>query len=378
MKPSDYIERRNKLIADFTEGLQVRNDEYLNGQLQMVSAGLMNYLPAIGIEKHETIFQQILLHKKLSILEQQHYEVLDYVKTEGPAPDMLALLKSKAAVICTFHTGSYRVLNLFLSRNKIPYTLVISKEVAEKEGSLFTSLFQQLPGTTANETFKIIHAEAANSGLQMLRDLRAGRSLVLYIDGNTGAGAATTKNDNRCVVHFLQQQLYARKGIAYLAHLAKVPVLTVACYRKTWEDIRLRFFDPVFPKLEKDRELFATATTQHVYDLVAPLIKKYPEQWEGWLYIHKVAKIVSSTLYPVEKRLCKNSSGKMYFDSFRFGIFKVHGNPFLLKKSSYSFYAIDEQLYDFLMNCIAAPAARTGLNEALLVRLQQEGVLTYD
>lgn len=373
---STYIDQRNRLIDSCTTQLPIRTDEYLNGQLQMVSAGLMNYLPAIGIENHATIFEQILLHKRLSILEQQYYEVLDHIQTEGPASEMLCFLKTKPAVICTFHTGSYRVLNLFLSRNKIPYTLVISEEVAEKEGSMFNSLFNQLPETTANETFKIIPAEAANSGLQMLRELRAGRSLVLYIDGNTGAGAATTKNDNRCLVDFLQQQLYARKGIAYLAHLAKVPVLTVACYRKSWEGIRLRFFDPVFPAIEKDRELFAATTTQHIYDLVAPLIREYPEQWEGWLYLHKVANIVSSTVSQPGKRKCINAAGKMQFDSFRFGIFKVNNSPFLLRKSSYTFYSIDEQLYDFLQTCIDVPAARTGLNEPLLARLEEEGVLT--
>jgi len=286
------------------------------------------------------------------------------------------LLKSKPAVICTFHTGSYRVLNLLLAKLKIPFTLVISKGVAEKEGPIFRSLFQELPGTEKQERFQLIYAEASSSGLQMLRELKAGRSLVLYIDGNTGAGTATTKNDNRCVVDFLQQQLYARKGIAYLAHVAKVPVLTVACYRKTWEDIRLRFFEPVMPTAEKERELFARSTTQHIYGLAAPMIQEYPEQWEGWLYLHKVARVTSNTSLQERKRKFKNPEGKMYFDRYRFGIFKVNGTPFLLKKCNYSFYAIDEQLYNFLRDCSDAPVARTALNEALYPQLRVEGVVT--
>ena len=268
MNQPSYIESRNALVKNFKAGLKIKEDEYLNGQLNMVSAALVNYLPATGIEAHKDIFKNILLHKKLSILEQSTYEVLDFVEIENLSNDTLTQLKNKPNIICTFHTGSYRVVNLFLTSNKIPYSLVVGKDIVQQQGATFQSLYNGLSGNNPEADFNIIDAESANVGLQMLRELKKGRSLLLYIDGNTGAGAATTKNDNRCAINFLNQQLFARKGIAFLAHAANVPIITVASYRKSFEDIRLKFFNPIIPDAGKERTLFAEEATQQIYNLV--------------------------------------------------------------------------------------------------------------
>ncbi len=375
MNTDNYILQRDYLIQNFAKELQVRKDEYLNGQLQIVSAGLVNYIPEIPVNTHEELFKQILLHKKLSILEQSDYGVLDYVQTEGLTYEMITLLRNKPCVICTFHTGSYRILNLFLCQQKIPYALVLGNEVMEKQGHLFASLFQNLPGQSSTDRLNLINAESANSGMQMLKALKSGRSLLVYIDGNTGSGLNTSNNENSCLVNFLNQKLYARQGIAFLAHLAKVPLLTVASYRKTPENICLKFFDPVFPDLKQSRAHFASATTQLIYDQIAPLIKQYPEQWEAWLYIHKVARIINTPANEDEIVQNESSFQKIYFDSFRFGIFKVYAKPFLLKKHEYSFYEISTQLYNKLNRCTDFPIEKKCFDGEQLQQLMQEGVL---
>lgn len=377
MHQQAYIKSRNNLVNNFKEGLKIKDDEYLNGQLNMVSAALVNYLPETGIEQHEDIYKNILLHKKLSILEQSTYEALDFVEMENLSSEILSQLQNKPTIICTFHTGSYRVLNLFLTRNKIPYSLVIGKDILQQEGDTFYSLYNGLPGNNQEGGFNIIDAEKANVGLQMLRELKKGRSLLLYIDGNTGAGAATTKNDNRCVVNFLNQQLFARKGIAFLAHAANIPIITAVCYRTSWQTTRLKFFDAILPDANKERTLFAEETTQQIYDLVAPIIKKYPEQWEAWLYIHKVANIINPSIKPDNnKRDCVGSE-KIALDSFRFGIFKLNGAFFLLRKGTYSFYEINNQLYDLLTKCHDAPVKRECMDDTLFNQLYEQGVIHY-
>lgn len=377
MLQQTYTAARDLLVNDYKAHLKLKEDDNLNGQFNMVSAGLVNYLPDINIEKHEDIYKTILLHKKLSILEQSSYTALDYVTTENLSNETFNLLKSKPAIICTFHTGSYRILNLFLTRNNIPYSLVMGNDIVQQEGGLFHSLYNDLPGSNADEGFKIINAEAANVGLQMLRELKRGRTLLLYIDGNTGAGAATTKNDNRCAVNFLHQQLFARKGIAYLAHTARVPIVTVASYRNSWENIRLKFFDPIFPDTTKEKNLFAEETTQYIYDLVAPLIKARPEQWEGWLYIHKVANVINLTAGNGTRKKNPDVSEKISLDSFRFGIFKVNGSPFLLRKNTYSFYEINNHLYDLLSVCNDHPVKKEFIDNVLFNKLYEQGVITY-
>jgi hypothetical protein len=252
----------------------------------------------------------------------------------------------------------------------------MGEAIVQQEGDCFRNLYSNLPGMNNAGGFKIINAEDPHVGLQMLRELKKGRSLLLYIDGNTGAGAATTKNDNRCVINFLGQQLFARKGIAYLAHTARVPIVTVACYRHSWQDIRLKFYTPILPDATMDKTLFAERTTQYIYDQVSPLIKAYPEQWEGWLYIHKSAKIIQQ---PHRNPRIKNiaPTEKIGFDSFRFGIFKLKGVPFLLNKNTYAFYEINKELYDLLTVCNHASVKREKIDNALFNKLYEQGVIAY-
>ena len=198
----------------------------------------------------------------------------------------------------------------------------------------------------------------------------------MYIDGNTGAGTATTKNDNRCIINFLHQQIFARKGIAYLAHAAKVPIITAASYRPSWKDIRLAFYEPILPDASIDKTVFAEQATQQIYNLVAPLIGQYPEQWEGWLYIHKFAKVTQQTCVNKSKQN-NGTTEKIGFDSFRFGIFKLNGLPFLLNKNTYAFYEINNQLYNFLTACTRHPVKRESVNSELFNKLYEQGVIAY-
>lgn len=377
MNRSEYIESRNSLISTFEDKFSFSENETLNGQFNMVSASLSNFLPAIDFSRHNDIYKQILLHKKLSILEQGSYQILDFVETENFNSEVISLLKNRPTIICTFHTGSYRVINLLLARHKIPYSLVIGKDITEKEGELFSSLFNHLPGNGQKNDLRIINAENAKAGVQMLRELKEGRTLVLYIDGNTGSGTTTTINENRCAANFLHQQIFARKGISFLAHVADVPILTIASYRKSWDEIKLHFFDPIYPDKKKDRDKFALETTQQIYDLVAPLIKSYPEQWEGWLYIHKVANILNPEIQPLSFNLPVVPTEKIGFNSQLFGIFKLHSVPFLLKKNTYSFYEVDVELYDLLAGCIERPARREYFENNVFQQLYKQGVLVY-
>lgn len=375
MHYSNYIRRRDGLIRGFNNSLDHTAFEDMNGQFSLVSASLVNFLPDIDFALHRNIYKNILLHKKLSILEQESLTILDYVVTENLDGEILPLLKSKPSIICTFHTGSYRVLNLLLMRHKIPFTLVMGKNVTEKEGVYFTNVYDNLVNKNETGNLNIIDAENARAGIQMLRALKQGRCLVLYIDGNSGSGETTAANQNSCIINFLNQQLYARKGIAYLAHLADVPVVTVAGYRKTWDEIRLRFFDPIYPDLYKDRNEFACNVTQQIYDFAAPLIKSYPEQWEAWLYLHKVAHIINKEDGLPRSFASDSKEDRVCFNSRLFGIFKLYSISFLLEKNTYSFYEIDNKLYDLLTGCINSPIKRGCFERSQFNELYEKGVL---
>lgn len=373
MNSIDYKQKRDNLVNDFLLSMDFKKDEMLTAKYHIVSASLSNYLPEIDCKNHETIFRNILLHQQLSHLEQASYDALQCMSYENLSDNLLGILKNKPSIICTFHTGSYRLINLFLAKNKIPYSLVIANSVIKTQGDLFNELYKDVTNNKGEVDFETINAEHPSSGLQMLKNLKKERSLLLYMDGNTGAGSGTLKSDNHCKINFLNQALFARKGIAFLAHVAQVPILPVACYRKSLEDIRLRFFEPIYPNANEAREIFAAQSTQAIYDLFAPIIQQYPEQWEAWLYLHKSAHIING--FQRTEQLPFDRDSKLLLNTSLYSVFSIAGKAFLFNKNTYLSYPIDSSVYVFLSGCSLQSARLEGFDIALLQQLYNNHVL---
>lgn len=369
----EYTTRRQKLKSYFSEGLPLDSDEHLNGQYTLVSAGLSNFLPQIEHWKHKEIFTQALLHKKVSLLEQSCPEVLQIAKIEGYKYEIDRILKGQAAVICTFHTGSYRLINHVLAGKGIAYSLVVNHNVAKMDGGHFLEIFEQISGESGS--IGIIDAEKPGAGLRMIRELRAGRSLLMYMDGNTGCGRLTSENPNLLLVDFLNQQIYARVGVGYLAQAVGVPVIGVVCQREDWSDIRIRFFDPIFPSKNMTRIGFAKWATQKLYNMVEPVISQYPEQWESWLYVHKFANIINQPPQPIRSLKCSKRVEYVLFNSERFGLYTIEGRPLLLEKSSYISYPIAKSLFSFLKGCQTTQVCSSQIQRSLYRTLINRDIL---
>jgi len=363
----EYIFKKKELVTKFAQKSKVWNEEIMIAKFNIVSACLSNYLPEINVNVHKQLFRKIFLHQQLSIFEQSFFELPDYVVYENLNTQIWNLLSNGASIICTFHTGSYRLINLFLAKNKIPFSLVVSKDMIEREGELLKGMYDEYnkPDNT-QEGFRLIDAESPSSGLQMIKDLKQGRNLVIYVDGNIGAGNETINNNNSCEINFLHSKIFARQGVGFLAHILQVPVLTVASYRKSINEIKLKFFDPVFPDVNKDRALFAKKVMQEIYDLAAPIVKEYPEQWEAWLYLHKVITPTGNDIIIAPENInLPDTNDKLRFNSSCFGIFKIVSNCFLFKKSNYKSYKISDAVYNLLVSSTfnPIPSSEVVLNE---------------
>jgi lauroyl/myristoyl acyltransferase len=375
METCDYIIEKYKIVDAFTQKIKIWEDDFISGKFNLVSAGLRNFLPNIDYSEHEEIFKNILFHQRLSHLEQAYQQALDCVTCENLTNDTWKLLKKGGGIICTFHTGSYRIINQVLVKYKIPFTLVIAKSILESQGNQFIDLFRLFANDHDEGSFGLIDAESPSSGLQMLREIKKGRSLVLYIDGNTGAGNNDDEKNNLCDIQFLSQRIFARKGIAFLAHIAKAPILTIASYRKSIDDIRLHFFDPIFPGEDHDREAFSKNATQKIYDLVAPIIAEYPEQWEAWMYLHKVANIVNSA-DTIDRSIAEvRDDANLMLNLTEFGVLKLLDNFYLFKKRGYTSFSIDKDLYGFLHGSISEPVMKKQMGDALFLQLYRKNVL---
>lgn len=368
---------KNQLLhaSGVHNNLNIFNNDTLSRQFHTVSAGLLNYLPHIAYEKHESIFRNILLHRRLSIIDQNTKEVLGNVTVKNFAPATVNWLKENPVIICTFHLGSYRLINMLLAENEIPFSLVVAKSILTSNGETFNELHNLHNNKTKPSIFNLIDAEAPAAALQMYRDLKRGNTIVIYVDGNTGAGIKTNQNENSCNISFQNQQIKVRTGVGYLSHTANVPVLPVISYRDSIDKIVLHFGEPVFPEININRNVYAEKLMQQLYDLASPFLCKYHYQWEGWLYLHKVANIINP-LSVFEQQYSPQMEGKkLIFNSVFFGLFKISHQKYLLNKTNYMTYSINDDLYSLFQTLIKEPVCKTNIDENLFSEFIKKGVL---
>lgn len=346
MNKSVYDQLVAKTRMDI-ENLIQREDDQTIRQSVVVSASLLNYLPEIHWNKHEGVFKKVLLSQRLSYFDQSQKQLLNQAQLVGLTYDDLMLLKSNPGIICTFHFGSYRLINLLLTTRGIPFSLVVSRTVINMQGASISDLYNHYKSEQSESNIQIIDAEAPASALQMLRTLKSGKSLVVYIDGNTGAGDATFDSANCLEIPFLDKTIKARKGVATLSYLTKVPIIPLVSIRAAIQKNVLKFGSKIFPSFESNKDEFVQSATARLFSFVETHIRKDPGQWESWLYLHKFASY-STGISHVPTKKTGNYTGTVKFNARAFGLFRLNKKHILLKKENYISYIIDSSVYELL------------------------------
>jgi lauroyl/myristoyl acyltransferase len=373
----EYIDGRNEIFETIA-AKQLGGQEIHTHRFNLVSANLLKFLPHIGFDRHFSLYKEIILHNQLSHFEQLYQETFDYVTFENLTSDTMTLMRDRPCIMSSFHFGTYRLLNIFLIKNKIPYTIVIPKAILEKEGETLRKIYAN-GGQEVDSRF--IELESPALGLKMIRELKKGRSLFIYFDGYRGSGDIrhSGRDESEGKIRFLDQTIFARKGVAYLAHTANTPLITAISYRKSREDIRLHFFDPIMPDMKADREKFAQETTQAVYDRFMPFLREFPGQWESWIYLHKSLDC-SHLAVPEEKKAVtarpeQGDNERFSFNLSQYGVFKIEEDPFLFNKNTYTTYPIDPATFELLFRSREQTIGKKELAVELFLQLFRERVL---
>jgi KDO2-lipid IV(A) lauroyltransferase len=96
----------------------IYDDEEMMGRYNLVSASLYNFLPQINPKEHTKIFREILYHQKNSITNQENFNSLEKADIIG-LESINNSYNIQQSIFCTFHIGSYRLINLFLIKNEL-------------------------------------------------------------------------------------------------------------------------------------------------------------------------------------------------------------------------------------------------------------------
>ena len=132
----------------------------------------------------------------------------------------------------------------------------------------------------------LIDAQHPTAGLRMLSALRRGKTVVAYLDGNTG----TLPNDesaNAITIPFLKGKMRVRIGLAALAYVAGVPLYSIVSEPVDGRAVAMRCLRATEPCRGSDRSDFSRQTTETLYGDLQTIVKQQPWKWENWLSVHE-------------------------------------------------------------------------------------------
>lgn len=308
------------------------------------SANVENILPSIPRNEHETMFRELLLQQMFTSFDQQCLTVGDLVKSRG-----LRHLISQTdgpKIYCAYHLGSYRLLTSVLFRQGVDCVLLVGSNMNRTQGDDMVEhieALRQKHGLT--NVFRVVESGSPTAGLTILRELKAGRSLIVYVDGSPETAPQPGEESQYLSVRFGQRHLLTRKGVGYLSHAAGVPLVPVVSYRLPDLTNVLHALSPIRPIRDSDRDMYCQEAMQQLYDAFWPYLNRYPEQWSGWDYIHSFIEPEKPRTNFFGRRLSRPA-----FNESRYTLCDLEQAPILFDRQLYQTYEITEDLRDLLLN----------------------------
>lgn len=317
-----------------------KNEEF---RLGVFSANLQNFLPETPVKSFENIYSGYMKNVFLGSYDQSRLDVIENTHVH----DQFGVLGSKKPYIfCSIHLGSYQIISNLIARNRINQALLVGNEYLQNHAHQQYENFNKLSLQYNLEkvAFDIIDAEDKTSGIRMLRKLSSGHSLFAYIDGNTGLGGRDTFNEEKMAqVSFLGKQIYARKGLAYISHASKTPIVPIYTYRDDNLQNHIIILHPILPDFNQSREECSKSITQLIYKQFEKPVAQHPEQWEGWNHLHYY--LVNNDFQKSKGR--RNEPNKI-FNKEDFSLCKVGKLSMILNRRTYEVNEISNTLYRLL------------------------------
>lgn len=184
----------------------------------------------------------------------------------------------RAGVTLSLHQGPYKLVpELFLDRGISPVVLVNDQALAKMKPDLERTA--QRLGMSA--PIRWIAVGAPRFAMDLLKEARAGRPIVVYFDGNSGGDGFAGTRDQGLPYRLPGREVRLRTGLARLVCRLGLPVHLVDVY---WNDE----FQPVWTKhatQQWSRDDDPDEVTRLLADWMFQRIQIRPEQWHFWVML---------------------------------------------------------------------------------------------
>ncbi|KUM54298.1 hypothetical protein AR688_13310 [Rheinheimera sp. EpRS3] len=177
-------------------------------------------------------------------------------------------------ILALFHFGLHRSILVDLACNGIPV-------VSPVAGKAYWDFYQQkhiAPAEFAN-CFNLIEVDNPSVGKQLVKQMRKGHIVTIYVDGNMGPDGVHV-SEGGVEVCFFNKKIHVKAGIARLASTFKMPVLPLFSLAK--------------PNSENCYQISAgellptnSDVMQGLYSQLERHIKQQPQEWEYITCCHR-------------------------------------------------------------------------------------------
>lgn len=307
------------------------NKERDSFRYQLIVSSLRRFIPMLRSEECDNFLEQVLINQALAYREQTDTQMLRQCRCILAEP-----LDAKPRIYVSFHLSSYRLNMLYLLQNRLPITLVASRDVIDEQGQIIQKSCAQVSGQASHN---IIDANQSNSIMTMVRELKNGYSIFAFVDGNTGLDGMTSKNKHQIRVPLLNSCIMARTGLIYLSKITDTPIVPMITYRKNGEFPTIHIFPSISPKSIENKDEYANRAIRIMYQHLNNALELYANQYEPWLYIYKFAD--KTSISPVQTLGCER---KNKFNDIRFNSFVYKDKYYILDNADFSVIEVDKDV----------------------------------
>jgi lauroyl/myristoyl acyltransferase len=342
---TSYAELANATMAAVLRDIgaigQPGSERFANAY-HLADANLRLFFPHQDHAWRKQTLADIFFQQYMTFSDQNNFTLIDDTALDDQAGVFATPDGSAGRIFCTFHVGSYRHLTHFLLRQGADVIMFVAGKTLAQQGEAYIA--GQLRGAASAGwpgRLRVMNAEDRTCVLRAARALKAGATVIFYIDGNPGVGS-NRASDSLGQVTFFGQRLQARIGIGYLSHVAQAPIVPAMCRRDSDNGLVLTTWPAIAPAGEP-REDYARQTTQALYDVLAGAIAHRPGLWESWMYVEK-----SLCHRPAAPRLEPAQAGTevplgpLLARAERFALLRYPGQHVLLDKDRHSCVLLDE------------------------------------
>ncbi|HVA54469.1 MAG TPA: hypothetical protein VNI53_01520 [Gammaproteobacteria bacterium] len=363
LETQEYLKKIECLRREFTGRTAAARsywkdiDQLELNSMEFASANLRHLLPNIPIEDHAGIIDDIFFNRDCSDLDEDSFFLLKNT-TISDRSSMLVAAKEKPVIFCTFHIGSYRLINHVLISRNLNYILPVEGKIYATQTARFMENFVGCQTYfNSDSQFMTVNAEEPTAALTMVRKARARWSLLAYIDGNTGVQGAGRRDIKMLRVPLLDRMIYARKGIAFLSHFLKLPIVPVLCEITGPMQRKITFHEQIEPSASaEDREAYCQMATEKLYSVLGEYLKKSPSQWLGWMELQKYLDMDglgdNETVDEHDDGTVSDFDGivgnRLVFNHDRYGFIIQDDQRALLDKSTYKLLSLPENVSNLL------------------------------